>query len=71
MGVLLRCRNERKRITLTKKSSILVKKVGKIVDWKGFIHHKFVPHGQKVNKEYFREVNRSLKEAARKKSSNF
>lgn len=36
-------------------------------DWKGVVHHEFLPPGRTVNKEYYLEVLRHLREAIRKK----
>ena len=47
------------RITLTIKSldeSVKHEGDGGVFDWKGMVHHEFVPHGKTVNKEYCREV---------------
>ncbi|KAG7162477.1 putative Transposase-containing protein 31 [Homarus americanus] len=32
-------------------------------DWKGVVHHEFVPRGQTVNKEFYLEVLKCLREA--------
>jgi hypothetical protein len=37
-------------------------------DCESVIHHEFLPHGQKVNKEYYLEVKKMLREAVRWKS---
>jgi len=37
------------------------------VDWQGIIHHEFVPRGQTVNKEFYVEVLKRLREAVRRK----
>ena len=36
-------------------------------DYRGVVHHKFVPEGQTVNKEYYLAVLRRLREALRHK----
>lgn len=36
-------------------------------DWKGVVHYEFLPRGRTVNKEYYVEVLRHLREAIRKK----
>ena len=36
-------------------------------DWQGIIHHKFVPHGQAVNKEFYVAVLKRLREAVRRR----
>jgi len=36
-------------------------------DWKGIIHHEFVPHGQIVNKQLYQEVLSHLRDAVRRK----
>jgi len=36
-------------------------------DWQGIIHHKFIPRGQTVNKEFYVAVLKSLREAVRRK----
>ena len=37
-------------------------------DWKGIVHHEFVPRGQTVNKQLYQEVLARLKDAVRRKS---
>ena len=36
-------------------------------DWKGIVHHEFVPRGQMVNRELYQEVLARLREAVRRK----
>jgi hypothetical protein len=36
-------------------------------DWKGIVHHEFVPRGQMVNKQLYQEVLARLKDAVRRK----
>ena len=36
-------------------------------DYRGVVHHEFVPEGQTINKEYFMVVLRRLREAIRRK----
>jgi len=36
-------------------------------DWKGIVHHEFVPHGQLVNKQLHQEVLVRLRDAVRRK----
>jgi len=36
-------------------------------DWKGIIHHEFVPRGETVNKEFYLKVMKRLREAERRK----
>ena len=36
-------------------------------DWKGVVHHEFVPPRQTVNKEFYLDVHRRLREAVRRK----
>ena len=36
-------------------------------DFNGIVHHEFLPRGQTVNKEYYLQVQRRLREAIRKK----
>jgi len=36
-------------------------------DWKGIVHHEFVPHGQMVNKQLYQEVLACLRTALRRK----
>ena len=36
-------------------------------DWKGIVHHEFVPHGQMVNKQLYQEVLARLRDAVRRK----
>jgi hypothetical protein len=36
-------------------------------DWKGIVHHEFVPHGETVNKEFYLKVMKRLMEAVRRK----
>ena len=40
-------------------------------DWKGIVHHKFVPRGQMVNKQLYQEVLRRLRDALRRKRAEF
>jgi len=36
-------------------------------DWKGIVHHEFVPHGQMVNKQLYQEVLARLRDAVCRK----
>jgi len=36
-------------------------------DWKGIVHHEFVPRGEAVNKEFYLKVMKRLREAVRRK----
>ena len=36
-------------------------------DWKGIVHHEFVPRGQMVNKQLYQEFLARLREAVRRK----
>ena len=36
-------------------------------DWKGIVHHEFVPHGETVNKEFYLKVMKRLREAVQRK----
>jgi len=36
-------------------------------DWKGIVHHEFVPRGQMVNKQFYQEVLAHLRDAVRRK----
>jgi transposase len=36
-------------------------------DWKGVVHHEFVPRGETVNKEFYLKVMKRLREAVRRK----
>ena len=36
-------------------------------DWKGTVHHKFVPRGQMVNKQLYQEFLARLRDAVRRK----
>jgi len=36
-------------------------------DWKGIVHHEFVPRGEIVNKEFYLKVMKHLREAVRRK----
>ena len=36
-------------------------------DWKGIVHHEFVPHGQMVNKQLYQEVLANLRDAVHRK----
>jgi len=38
-----------------------------LLDWKGIVHHEFVPRGQMVNKQLYQEVLACLRDAVRKK----
>ena len=38
-----------------------------VFDWKGTVHHKFVPHGQMVNTQLYQEVLVRLRDAERRK----
>ena len=38
-------------------------------DWKGIVHHEFVPRGQMVNKELYQEVLARLRDAGHRKES--
>lgn len=62
-----RFKNEpRAKVPRAEKSA---KKVMLIVffDWNGLVHHEFVPTGVTVNKEYYRDVMRRLRENVRRK----
>jgi len=37
------------------------------LDWKGIVHHEFVPRGQLVNKQFYQEVLACLWDAVRRK----
>ena len=39
-------------------------------DFNGIMHHEFLPRGQTVNKEYYLQVQRRLREAIRKKHTD-
>jgi hypothetical protein len=53
------CREDGERVSTTKKVQINFSrnKVMFVVffDWKGIVHHEFVPHGQMVNKQLYQE----------------
>ena len=36
-------------------------------DWKGIVHHEFVPRGETVNKEFYLKVMKRLREAVQRK----
>ena len=36
-------------------------------DWKGIVHHEFVPRGQMVNKQLYQEILARLRDAVRRK----
>jgi len=61
------------RVSLTKKKKARLSrskiKVMLVVflDWKGIVHHEFVPHGQIVNKQLYQEVLARLRNAVRRK----
>ena len=59
------------RVSLTKKiTDESVKDQGMLVvfsDWKGTVHHEFVPSGQMVNKQLYQEVLAHLRDAVRRK----
>jgi len=38
-------------------------------DWKGIVHHEFVPRGRMVNKQLYQDVLARLREAVRRKKS--
>ena len=39
-------------------------------DWKGIVHHEFVPRGQVVNKQLYQEILARLRDAVRRKRPN-
>ncbi len=41
--------------------------VGCVFDWKGIVHHEFVPRGQMVNKQLYQEFLARLRDAVRRK----
>ena len=41
--------------------------VGCVFDWKGIVHHEFVPRGQMVNKQFYQEVLACWRNAVRRK----
>ena len=41
--------------------------VGCVFDWKGIVHHEFLPRGQMVNKQLYQEVLARLTDAGRRK----
>jgi len=41
--------------------------LGVFFDWKGIVHHEFVPRGQMVNKQLYQEVLARLRDAGRRK----
>ena len=56
-----------------KSTSVQLKFEGDIdsffLNWKGIVHHEFVPRGETVNKEFQLKVMKRLREAVRRKSS--
>jgi len=40
-------------------------------DWKGIVHHEFVPSGHMVNKRLYQEVLARLRDAVRRKRPEF
>ena len=40
-------------------------------DWKGIVHHEFVPHGQMVNQQSYQEVLVYLRDAVHRKRPEF
>jgi len=59
------------RVSSTKKSTDESVKYQGVVccvfDWKGIVHHEFVPRGQMVNKHLYQEVLARLRDAVRRK----
>ena len=41
------------------------------LDWKGTVHHEFVPRGQMVNKQLYQEILARLRDAVRRKRPEF
>jgi len=41
--------------------------VGCVFDWKGFVHHEFVPRVQMVNKQFYEEILARMRDAVRRK----
>jgi len=58
-------KEERKKVGSIKDQDV----VGCVFDWKGIVHHEFVPRGQMVNKQLYREVLARLRDAVRRKTS--
>ena len=60
-----------KILATTKKSTSLSLKcegdVDSFFDWKGIVHHEFVPRGEAVNKEFYLKVMKRLREAVGRK----
>ena len=53
-----------------KRTSVSLKYEGDVdsfFDWKGIVHHEFVPRGEAVNKEFYLKVMKRLREAVRRK----
>jgi hypothetical protein len=40
---------------------------GFFFDYRGVVHHEYAPDGQSVNKQYYQEVLRRLRDAVRRK----
>jgi len=52
-----------------KRTSVLLKREGDVdslFDWKGIVHHEFVPRGEKAIKKLYLKVMKRLKEAVRR-----
>jgi len=49
------------------RSNVKVMLIVFFFDWKGIVHHKFVPRGETVNKEFYLKVMKRLREAMRRK----
>ena len=53
-----------------KRTSVSLKYEGDVdsfFDWKGIVHHEFVPRGETFNKEFYLKVMKRLREAVRRK----
>jgi len=42
-----------------------------LFDWKGIVHHEFVPCGQMVNKQFYQEILMCLRDAVHRKKPEF
>ena len=61
-GIL--ARQDRKRLDKCGRSAVMLTV---FFDFNGIVHHEFLPRGQTVNKEYYLQVQRRLREAIWKK----
>jgi len=61
-GKLQMSQDQKNHVVFSRKRKLTV-----FIDYNDIVHHEFLPEGQTVNKEYYLDVMRRLREAVRQK----